>query len=99
MPTYEEMRELRQKREREREEFNKKREEMRIKELEAKGIKPFDISQVPPQRCDHPNTMEDSTATILWVVVMIISLLFKGGWALCILETIIWIKFITRYKK
>jgi hypothetical protein len=99
MPTYEEMRELRQKREREREEFNKKREEMRIKELEAKGIKPFDISQVPPQRCDHPNTMEDSTATIVWIVAMIISLLFKGGWALCILETIIWLKFITRYKK
>lgn len=49
--------------------------------------------------CDHPNTMENSTATILWIVAMIISLLFKGGWALCILETIAWVKFITRHDK
>lgn len=48
---------------------------------------------------DHPNTMENSTATIVWIVVMVISLLFKGGWALCILETIIWWKFITRHKE
>lgn len=99
MPTLEEMRELRKKREAEGAEFKKKLEEIRRQEWDAKGIKPFDTSQVPPQRCDHPNTMEDSTATILWIVAMVISLLFKGGWALCILETIIWLKFITRYKK
>jgi hypothetical protein len=46
---------------------------------------------------DHPNTMENGTATFLWIVVMIISILFKGGWVLCILETIIWWKFITRH--
>ena len=49
--------------------------------------------------CDHPSTMENSTATVLWIVVMIISLLFKGGWILCILETIAWWKHITRHKK
>lgn len=99
MPTYEEMRELRKRREKEEDEFKRKREEMRLKELEAKGLKPFDTSQVPPKRCDHPNTIEDSSATILWIVAMIISLLFKGGWFLCIIETVVWLKFITRYKK
>ena len=50
-------------------------------------------------QCDHPNTMENSTATFLWVVVMVVSILFKGGWILCVLETIIWWKFITRHNK
>jgi hypothetical protein len=52
----------------------------------------------PKERCDHPNTIEDSTATVFWIAAMIISLLFKGGWAMCILETIAWWKFISRYK-
>lgn len=99
MPTYGEMQELRKRREKEEQEFKQKIEEMRRKELEAKGVKPFDKSQIPPQRCDHPNTIEDSTATIFWVAAMIISLLFKGGWILCLVETIIWLKFITKYKK
>ena len=49
--------------------------------------------------CDHPSTMENSTATVLWIVAMFVSLLFKGGWALCILETVAWWKHITRHKK
>lgn len=49
--------------------------------------------------CDHPSTMENSTATVLWIVAMIASLLFKGGWVLCILETVAWWKFITRHNK
>ena len=73
-------------------------EQERLERLGEMGIKPFDTSKVPQQRCDHPNTMENSTATILWIVAMIISLLFQGGWILCIIETIIWLKFITRYK-
>lgn len=99
MPTYKEMQELMEKRKIEEREFEQKIKEMRRRELEAKGLKPFDISQIPPQRCDHPNTMEDSTATILWIVIMIISLLFKGGWILCIIETLIWLKFITRHSR
>lgn len=45
---------------------------------------------------DHPSTMENGTATFLWAVAMIVSLLFNGGWVLCILETIIWWRFISR---
>lgn len=67
MPTMEEMRKYTEKSKKEREEFEKKLEELRLKELEAKGIKPFDESSVPLKRCDHPNTMEDSTATVVWI--------------------------------
>lgn len=48
---------------------------------------------------DHPSTMENSTATILWIVSMSVSLLFVGGIILWIPETILWLKFITRHKK
>lgn len=99
MPSYEEMRKILDKVDEEFKERDRKRAENRLKELEKMGLKPFDSSQHPKQRCDHPNTMEDSTATILWIVVMIISLLFKGGWVLCILETLIWFKFIARYSE
>ena len=41
MPTMEEMRKYTEKYKKEREEFNKHLEESRLKELEAKGIKPL----------------------------------------------------------
>lgn len=98
MPSYDEMRIILDKIEKERNEREERRCQARLKELEDMGLKPFDPNQCPKQRCDHPNTMEDSTATVVWVVAMIVSLLFKGGWILCILETIVWWRFITRYK-
>lgn len=99
MPTYEEMNEWREKWKKERQEFENELEDMRRKEWKEKGIKPFDTSQVPKQRHDHPNTIEDSTATVLWVVVMLVGSIFKGNWAIWIIATIVWAKFITRYKK
>ena len=99
MPTVEEMRKYAEKYKKEREEFNKQLEESRLKDLEKKGIKPFDESQIPKKYCDHPNTMENSTATVLWIVVMLVGSIFKGNWAIWIVATIIWLKFITRHKK
>jgi hypothetical protein len=99
MPSYEEMRKIFDKVEAERKEREERRYQERLKDLEKKGLKPFDVSRVPRERCDHPNTMENSTATLIWIVSMIVSMLFKGGWVLCIIETIIWLKFITRYSK
>lgn len=72
---------------------------------ESKDIPPtkprvsFDPSKVPPERCDSPYTMEDSTATVLWIVVMVVGSIFKGNWVIWIIATIIWRKFVTRYKK
>lgn len=99
MPTMEEMKEWREKYKKEQEEFEKELDEIRRKEWEKKGIKPFDMNTVPPKRSDHPNTIEDSTATVLWIVVMLIGSIFKVNWVIWIIATVIWRKFITRYKK
>lgn len=48
--------------------------------------------------CDRPGTMENGTATIMWLAAMLVSILFKHGWILCILETILWWKFVSRHK-
>jgi hypothetical protein len=99
MPTVEEMRKYKEKHKKEREEFNKYLEELRFKELESKGLKPFDESRIPKKYCDHPNTMENSTATALWIVVMLVGSIFKGNWVIWIIATVLWAKFITRHDK
>lgn len=99
MPTMEEMRKYTEKYKKEREEFNKHLEEMRLKELEDKGIKPFDDSQVPKEYCDHPNTIENGTATFFYIIAMLVGSIFKGNWVIWIIATVIWARFITRYNK
>lgn len=99
MPTMEEMRKYTEKYKKEREEFNKHLEESRFKELEAKGLKPFDESQVPKKYCDHPNTMENGTATFFYIIAMLVGSIFKGNWVIWIIATVIWAKFITRHNE
>lgn len=99
MPTMEEMNEWREKWKKERTEFNKELEELRRKDWEIKGVKPFDTSNVPKKYHDHPNTMENGTATLFWIVAMIVGALFKGNWVIWIVATLIWFKFITRHDK
>ena len=55
-------------------------------------------SEDPFANCDHPNSLENNEATILWIVVMIIAAIFKGGWIIWIIATIIWRRYITRHK-
>ena len=97
MPTTEEMNEWRKEWKKEKEAREKKLEEIRRKEWEKKGIKPIEVGEPPKKRCDHPNTMEDSTATVVWIVVMLVGAIFKGNWVIWIIATMIWWKFITRY--
>jgi hypothetical protein len=99
MFTPEELEEMKKRMHNERDERNRRLDELRRNELESKGIKPFDESQVPQKYCDHPNTMENSTATVVWIVVMLIGSIFKGNWVIWIIATVIWAKFITRHDK
>ena len=78
------------------EEKEKKRREEWLRECEKKGILPPDPKTYPKQRCDSPYTMEDSTATVLWIVVLLVGSIFKGNWIIWIVATIIWLKFISR---
>ena len=54
--------------------------------------------QNPFENYDHPNSLEDSEATIIWIVVMAVATIFKGNWIIWILATIVWRRYITRHK-
>ena len=57
-------------------------------------------SQTPEEffkNCDHPNSLENSEATIIWIVVMAVGTIFKGNWIVWIVATIIWWRYITRH--
>ena len=103
MITLDDIAKEREKHKEEEEEFQRKLRRLRIKELRDKGLEPmFDEdgnSLVPPKKetFDHPNTMENSTATILWIVVILVGSIFKDSWMIWIVATIIWINFITRH--
>ena len=56
-------------------------------------------SENPFKNCDHPNSLENDEATILWIVVMAVATIFKGNWLIWIIATIIWRRYITRHKR
>lgn len=56
------------------------------------------VQENPFKNYDHPNSLENSEATILWIVVMAVATIFKGNWIIWIVATIIWRKYITRHK-
>ena len=51
------------------------------------------------ENCDHPNSLENNEATIVWLVVMAVAAIFKGNWLIWIIATIIWRRYITRHKR
>lgn len=98
MPTWEDIAKEVEKYAQEDEIFEKHLEELRHNELTRKEPKTLKKENKNFYgNCDHPSTIENGTATFFWIIIMIVSMLFDGGWILCILETIIWAKFITRH--
>ncbi len=73
------------------------REKIKVLE-ESKNI---DDKQIETQNThyDHPNTMEDSSAIILYIVVMLGGVIFIDRWLIWIVATVIFVRFITRHKK
>ena len=74
----------------------KKRDEAKASEKNAKIQK---ASEDPFKNCDHPNSLENNEATILWLIVMAVATIFKFNWIIWIVATIIWRKYITRHKR
>ena len=97
MPSYEEMRKLFNEAEKEREKIKKKCEEDRRKELESMGLTYIKGDEPQKQHYDHPNTVENSTATLFWIASLVVGAIFKDAWMIWIVATIIWWKFITRH--
>ena len=57
------------------------------------------VQTTPNKQYDHPNTMEDSSAIILYIIVMLAGVIFLDRWLIWIVATVIFIRFITRHKK
>lgn len=81
------------------ERFRKEQEEFYEKnpELSPKEKKPMTQKEFYGD-CDHPDTMEDSTATILYIVVMLGALIFTDRVLIWIAATIIYFCFRNRHK-
>lgn len=73
----------------------KKKDEEREKK---KTMQAQRVQNNPFENCDHPNSLENSEATIIWIVVMAVGAIFKGNWIIWIVATIIWRRYITRRK-
>lgn len=103
MPTYEEMQKLRKQRQKEREPFEEHLKELRRQELAKQGLTLIETNKSEQKDfhgdCDSPYTMENSTATFLWIVVMVVGSIFNGNWVIWIIATVIWFRFITRHNK
>lgn len=105
MITFDDMIKERKKHEEEEKEFRRKLNRLRMEELRKQGIEPtFDEdgnSLIPPKKetFDHPNTMENGTATFFWIVVMLVGSIFKGNWIIWIIATVVWARFITRHDR
>ena len=64
----------------------------------AAGYPADPASKTKPQY-DSPYAMENSTATFLYIVVMVIGTLFYDRILIYIVATVIWWKYITRHKE
>ena len=49
--------------------------------------------------CDNPNTMENGTATALYIIVMLVGTIFIDRWLIWIMASLIYFNFINRHKK
>ena len=74
--------------------MNKKWDEIDKK----KQVQRQETQKNPFKNCDHPNSLENDEATIIWIIVMAVATIFKGNWIIWIVATIIWRKYITRHK-
>lgn len=69
---------------------------VREEELRKRGVNPNQqITEKP--KYDHPCMPEDGFITVLYILAMIASLIFKQFWIAWIGLTIAYVKFITRH--
>jgi hypothetical protein len=82
--------------------IHKQRDEIQRQELMKRGITIMETT--PEERatnfhgdCDHPNTLENGTATLLYIVVMLVGAIFHDRIGIWVITSIIYFNFITRH--
>ena len=98
MRSYQEEWEANQKWRKKNAEFNRRLEEEHFKRMAEKGIPPFDVSRVPKKKILPYNSLDPDTATVIYVIVMLVGTIFKGNWASWIVATIVWRLHLAKYK-
>ena len=81
-------------------------EEKKLKESEEISLYGKTIEQMKREQqeeqmrnSDHPDTMEDGTALLLYIVIMIGGAIFVDRWLIWIVATVIYFNFRNRHKK
>lgn len=97
MMSFEECQEWGRRMEQEKKELQEKQEQIRREELRKRGINPDTINQDVKPKYDSPYALDNGLATVLWLIVAIGALIFKGGWILSIVATVVWFNHITRH--
>ncbi len=75
----------------------KKEEEQRKQE----EMKRLGITPKPPKKptYDHPNSLDNDEATVLWIIVMLGGSIFADRIWIWIIATFLWLKHMTRHMK
>ena len=96
MMSFEECQEWGRRRQQEKESLRQKQEQIHREELRKRGVNP-DVQQIVKPKYDHPSMPEDSFVTVLYIIGMVGSLIFKDFWIAWIGLTAAYGKFITRH--
>ena len=69
-------------------------------EREVKGIETYKPNyQDNDKKIDHPDTMEDGAALLLYIIVMIVGAIFNDKLIIWAFASFIYFKFVTRHNK
>jgi hypothetical protein len=60
---------------------------------------PKSIDRDPVKYHDHPNTMENGPAIMLYIFTMVGGAIFNDRWLIWIIATILFIRFMTRHSR
>lgn len=76
--------------------MKKEEEQRKLEEMQRRGITPQ-----PPKKpqFDHPDSLENDEATVLWIFVMLGGSIFRDRIGIWIIATIIWWRYITRHSR
>ena len=75
--------------------YEKEYEELEKNKLTK--IKPIDPQEYY-RKCDKPGTMDNTTATIFYIIIMIVGAIFYDRWLIWVVATIIYLAHIFRHE-
>ena len=98
MTSFEEMQKIGAQRREERRKNEERWDTMRRQELSKMGIQIQESNKQDIHGdCDHVNTLENGSAIIIYILVMIFGSIFNSRWLIWIVATLVFSNFISRH--